>query len=206
MAPKKKEMSKEEKAEFYKKKREKERAKQKAEQKAAKAEHNKAADEQREAEMQKIKEQLKSKGLVMTEVETDGHCMYRALAHQCKLLGRGTGNSYQELRLQTAEYMRRNADAFLPFLTGPDGDVITEEGFMEHLDGVEKNAWGDNTELQALSEVLKSRVVVICADSPEHTFGDQYGEVGHTLMLSYHKHLHTLGEHYNSVHPKDTRM
>eukprot|EP00667_Euglena_gracilis_P022228 EG_transcript_24628 len=204
MAPK--QMSKEERAAYYKKKRDKERQKQQKELKATKAEQGQVLGRQRDEENAKLKARLTEKGLVYTSVPSDGHCMYRALEHQLKLLGRAQGGSYQELRQAAAEYIRRHPDAFAPFLMSADGEPLTAEEFEEYLRGVEGAAWGDNPELQALAHSLRSRIVVLTAEGPEHVFGAEYAAEGDTMMLTYHRHLHTLGEHYNSAHPPDVEV
>eukprot|EP00996_Jenningsia_fusiforme_P005364 NODE_6315_length_584_cov_25.450467_g5904_i0.p1 GENE.NODE_6315_length_584_cov_25.450467_g5904_i0~~NODE_6315_length_584_cov_25.450467_g5904_i0.p1 ORF type:complete len:157 (-),score=25.48 NODE_6315_length_584_cov_25.450467_g5904_i0:25-495(-) len=67
---------------------------------------------------------------------------------------------------------------------------------------VEGIAWGDHTELQAISQMLKVRIVVVSAAPHPLVFGEEWGDIAPVLHLSYHRHLHTHGEHYNSLHPK----
>lgn len=72
----------------------------------------------------KLQHKLAERQLQIREIQSDGHCMYRAIDDQLACRGQGVG--LKALRAQTANYMRAHADHFLPFLTNPNtGDMYT---------------------------------------------------------------------------------
>lgn len=72
----------------------------------------------------RLRQKLAEKQLQIKEISSDGHCMYRAVEDQ--LTERGSSLRIQELRAQTAQYMRSHEADFLPFLTNPNtGDMYT---------------------------------------------------------------------------------
>ncbi|KAB5517826.1 hypothetical protein PHYPO_G00171660 [Pangasianodon hypophthalmus] len=147
----------------------------------------------------KLRQKLAEKQLQIKEISSDGHCMYRAVEDQ--LTGRGCSLGIQQLRLQTAQYMRSHEDGFLPFLTNPNtGDMYTAEEFEKYCSDVaETAAWGGQLELRALTHVLQLPIEVIQADSPALIIGEEYDKPPITLV--YMRHAYGLGEHYNSVEP-----
>lgn len=52
-------------------------------------------------------------------------------------------------------------------------------------------------QLRALSHALKCCIEVIQAAGPPVVLGGEYPPPA--LMLTYHRHMYNLGEHYNSV-------
>ncbi|XP_058260400.1 deubiquitinase OTUD6B isoform X2 [Hemibagrus wyckioides] len=148
----------------------------------------------------KLQQKLAEKQLQIKEISSDGHCMYRAVENQ--LTGRSCSMGIQELRVQTAQYMRSHEDDFLPFLTNPNtGDMYTAEEFEKYCSDVaETAAWGGQLELRALTHVLQLPIEVIQADSPAIIIGEEYDKPPITLV--YMRHAYGLGEHYNSVEPQ----
>jgi OTU domain-containing protein 6 len=91
-------------------------------------------------EERELRRQLRPLGLAISEIPPDGHCLYRSLEDQLRQLqvvaaaagaapatvaapGIGEGAepgaaapSFMELRAQAADYMRRHADHFMPFV------------------------------------------------------------------------------------------
>ena len=57
--------------------------------------------------------------------------------------------------------------------------------------------WGGECELRAASLQLRRRIHVYQADGPMREVGEEFE--GEPLLLSYHRHQYTLGEHYNAV-------
>eukprot|EP00906_Rhabdomonas_costata_P006800 RCo009858 len=160
-----------------------------------------AAEGLRDAEKQAISRKLAQDGLVLTEVGSDGHCLFRAIEHQLKLLRGPQGPGFTELRRVAADFLRQNWERFAPFFVNANGDPANREEFFAHCQDIEKAAWGDSLELQALSEALRARIIVISAEAEDVVFGERWAESGVTMCLSFHRRLHTLGAHYNSVHP-----
>uniref|UniRef100_A0A673KTM3 ubiquitinyl hydrolase 1 n=1 Tax=Sinocyclocheilus rhinocerous TaxID=307959 RepID=A0A673KTM3_9TELE len=147
----------------------------------------------------KLRQKLMERHLLIREISSDGHCMYRAVEDQ--LTERGATLSLKELRAQTAQYMRSHADDFLPFLTDPNsGDKYTADEFEKYCNDVaDTAAWGGQLELKALSQVLQLPIEVIQAESPSIIIGEEY--VKPPITLVYMRHAYGLGEHYNSVEP-----
>ncbi|KAF5909123.1 otu domain-containing protein 6b, partial [Clarias magur] len=130
----------------------------------------------------KLSQKLSEKQLQIKEISSDGHCMYRALEDQ--LTGRGCSLGIQELRVQTAQYMRSHEGDFLPFLTNPNsGDMYTADEFEKYCSDVAVTAaWGGQLELRALTHVLHLPIEVIQADSPAIIIGEEYDKPPITLV------------------------
>jgi OTU domain-containing protein 6 len=63
---------------------------------------------------------------------------------------------------------------------------------------MEKTAvWGGECELKAISTVLQRQIRIFQASGPTRVIGEGYA--GDALLLSYHRHEFSLGEHYNAV-------
>lgn len=155
----------------------------------------------RNVETQKIKEILKKMGLMIYEIEADGNCLYNAVDHQLKSkINSGYGT--KQLRLETSQQIRSNINEYLPFLSNVNtGEMMTEEEFQDYCTKVANTTnWGGQVELRALSHVLKKSITVIQADGPPLVMGEEYSD-SESLVVSYHRHMYRLGEHYNSVQP-----
>lgn len=154
----------------------------------------------RHVEKVKIESELKSKGLSIFEVPSDGNCMYKALEHQLSLQDRLV--STETLRSEAAFFMRKHPDDFMPFMTNPDsGEPLTLEEFENFCQKTESStAWGGQIELRALSHSLETPIEVVQAEGAEILIGEEY-EDKEKLILSYHRHAFKSGEHYNSVIP-----
>lgn len=71
------------------------------------------------------------------------------MEHQLKTVKGPNTPNLTALRNMTSEFMRRNMDDFLPFLSHPDtGEILTEDQFQEYCDQVaETPAWGGQVEV-----------------------------------------------------------
>lgn len=57
-------------------------------------------------------------------------------------------------------------------------------------------------QLRALSDALKHSIEVIQASGSPMTIGEQYlSQHKKPLIVTFHRHLYRLGEHYNAVVP-----
>ncbi|XP_039592943.1 deubiquitinase OTUD6B [Polypterus senegalus] len=153
----------------------------------------------RHLEYQKLSQGLAQRHLQIKQIPSDGHCMYRAIEDQ--LICKGLNWNVQELRAQTAKYMRDHSEDFLPFLTNPcTGDVYTSDEFEKYCTEIGSTAaWGGQLELRALSHILKTPMEVIQAEAPSIVIGEEYEN--QPVILIYMRHAYGLGEHYNSVEP-----
>lgn len=154
----------------------------------------------RNMEMQKIKSELKKKNLMIYNIEADGNCLYNAVDHQLKLK---TNFSYgvKQLRTETSNQILTNKFDYLPFLTNSQtGEVMTEKELEEYCYNIANSTnWGGQIELKALSQVVKKPITVIQADGPPLVMGEEYSNNTDGLIITYHRHMYQLGEHYNSV-------
>lgn len=155
-------------------------------------------------ENESIGRKIKELELKIFDIPSDGNCLYRAVEHQLKLQGNTT--SVLELRNKTAEFIRQNKDRFLPFLINEQtGDMMTEEEVENYCHEVEStSAWGGNLELQSLAQALQRRINVVQSEGPILTFGEEF-PLESKIILSYHRHAFSLGEHYNSLIPFDKK-
>ncbi|XP_078606780.1 deubiquitinase OTUD6B-like [Branchiostoma floridae x Branchiostoma japonicum] len=154
----------------------------------------------RHQETQRIKALLRDRQLAVKEISSDGHCLYNAVAEQLKQVG--DEKSMSTLRQLTAEYMKSHTDDFLPFLSKHDtGDPYTPEEFEDYCNDIANTAaWGGQLELQALSRILMCSIEVIQAEGPAIKIGEEY-DAKLPIILTYHRHMYGLGEHYNTVRP-----
>lgn len=157
-------------------------------------------------EMNSITKVLRELNLQIHNIPADGNCLYLAVNHQLQVSGKPT-YSVSELRKKTANFMRVHKDDFIPFMYNEDddGDIISEESFENYCKEVEKTKlWGGQLELKALSNILTCPIKVIQAIGPPTIQGENFK--GPELILTYHRHLYRLGEHYNSTLPEEENV
>ncbi|KAG0211148.1 OTU domain-containing protein 6B [Mortierella sp. GBA30] len=155
-----------------------------------------------EVERKAIEELAQVLGVTVKDVTADGHCLYNAIADQLSQHYR-TETTVKNLRHDTAVYMREHADDFLPFLTNKQGDMMSTEDFVEYCNDLESTAvWGGQPELLALSRVHEVPIWVVQMGSPTVKLSADVYPTKTPLMVSYHRHMYGLGEHYNSLRPK----
>jgi OTU domain-containing protein 6 len=155
-------------------------------------------------ELSKIKQILKSKGLQLKEVISDGNCMYYAIADQC-LAKLNMIKSCQELRNAACEHMLKNPDDYRPFCASEDGELMDEEAFNEYCMKIkDPRVWGSSIELKALAEVFNVLIEVVQADGAGILIGESEMPNKEKLTLTYHRHMFGSGEHYNSTQPANT--
>uniref|UniRef100_T1PA48 ubiquitinyl hydrolase 1 n=1 Tax=Musca domestica TaxID=7370 RepID=T1PA48_MUSDO len=150
-------------------------------------------------EYRKLVDKLKKRQLALQNIPSDGDCLYNAVRHQLIQHGLGSHN-VRELRHETANYIHANKETLLPYMTNPQtGDLLNDEEFEKYCNDVRNTAaWGGQIELKALSSILKVPIEVIQADgSPTIQGADEFG--GSPLIITYHRHMYSLGEHYNST-------
>ncbi|GAA5918086.1 hypothetical protein JCM6882_004986 [Rhodosporidiobolus microsporus] len=170
------------------------------------AEAEVAAENDRSVELEKeaIDAQCRKYKVHIKEIEPDGHCMFSAVADQANFLKLSPAKeTYQSTRAHAANYMRTHPDDFLPFLPSevdPE-NMMSKSEFARYCDTVEKTAeWGGEPEIRALSLHYEAPIVVIQAgtEAVEHG-GDLPKE--RSMLISYHRKMYGLGEHYNSLRP-----
>jgi OTU domain-containing protein 5 len=132
---------------------------------------------------------LLEKDLIIVDVESDGNCLFRAVSHQLY----GTTEHHGIIRRYVYDYMSIEREYFSQFIVGG------LEGFDEYLRYQTQNgAWGDDCEIQAISEIYNRPVEIYAyANTPMRTFHENEGE-GRPMKLAYHGQ-----SHYNSITSKD---
>lgn len=151
-------------------------------------------------EDRKIAELLAARGLASFPVAADGDCLYNAIKHQ--LQSRLGVYEYEtsDLREMAADYIEDNKESIICYMTNPDtGDMLGEDEFRKYCHQVRNTkSWGGEIEVKALSSGLKCPIEIIQASgtSPVHGEGE---DPARKLVLTYHRHMYRLGEHYNST-------
>lgn len=157
----------------------------------------------RNTEIQAITSILIEKHLKLFSIPSDGDCLYRAVAHQLEK-NKAHITSVGDLRKTVANYIRNNKDEFMPFMSNPDSnEILNDIEFEEYCNKVEcTKAWGGQLEIRALSNSLQCPIHVIQAIGPNFiNQGDEFD--GPPLIITYHRHMYQLGEHYNSTEIPD---
>ncbi|KAI8647262.1 hypothetical protein BD408DRAFT_408872 [Parasitella parasitica] len=131
--------------------------------------------------------------LRIKQVVADGHCLYNAFADQLKARY-DRDVTYRELRKLAAEHMRQHPDDFRPFLYLEDGN------FDRYCDDIVNTAcWGGQLEVLALARSSQVPVDIIQDGGPIIKICDDEYPEKPPIKLAYHKHLYSLGAHYNSL-------
>ncbi|KAF9578716.1 hypothetical protein BGW38_005351 [Lunasporangiospora selenospora] len=156
-----------------------------------------------EVEHKAIAELAVAMSVAVKDITADGHCLYNAIADQL-LQHYSTQTTAKNLRHETAEYMRAHSDDFMPFLTNKQGDMMSDDDFLAYCTELESTAvWGGQLELVALSRTHKVPIWVVQMGSPTLKLSAEEFPTKKPLMVSYHRYMYGLGEHYNSLRPKD---
>lgn len=155
---------------------------------AAAEEEAKNQPSHRDVEIKKMKDLIKSWGLIERSIAPDGHCLYSAFA----VVG-GLEGGYKEARQKCGEFMLAHKDDFAGFL---------EEPIEDHVKKVMGTAeWGGQAEVMALARALEVRVKVLQAEGGVVEMGEEGGEK--EVWLAYYRHSFGLGEHYNALVKKE---
>ncbi|KAH8370936.1 hypothetical protein KR093_005580, partial [Drosophila rubida] len=155
----------------------------------------------KQIELQQITAKLSARQLTLHMIASDGDCLYHAVRHQLQVNAL-PGHSVQELRQETANYVRAHKDSLICYMTHPEtGDLLNDEQFEDYCqDIVKTHAWGGHIELKALSSLLRVPIEVIQAVGSSTLLGqEEFG--GAPLIICYHRHIYQLGAHYNSTLP-----
>lgn len=153
----------------------------------------------RNTEIQTITAKLKERNLKIFSIPSDGDCLYKAVAHQLAIK-KQQSISVEELRRNVATYISNNKDDFLPFMSNPDTcEMLTNEEFNDYCNKISSTKmWGGQLEIRALSNSLKCPISIIQATGPDCIEqGTEFGD--DPLIIAYHRHMYSLGEHYNST-------
>ncbi|KAH8246156.1 hypothetical protein KR038_001029 [Drosophila bunnanda] len=155
----------------------------------------------KQIELQQITAKLSSRQLSLHNIASDGDCLFQSIKHQL-IVNALPGHSVQELREETANYVRAHKDSLICYMTHPEtGELLNDEQFEQYCQDIAKtHAWGGHIELKAISSLLKVPIEVIQAEGAPTLLGqEEFG--GAPLVICYHRHIYQLGAHYNSTVP-----
>lgn len=155
----------------------------------------------RNVEMVTLKKLLAERQLLMQPIASDGDCLYNAIRNQLNVTGRHVPD-VSSLRHSTADYIVENKDTLKFYMTNTEtGDSLDDAEFNAYCSAVRNTpAWGGQIEITALSNVLKAPIEVIQATGPATIQGERvFNEPN--LIITYHRHMYSLGEHYNGTKP-----
>ena len=151
-------------------------------------------------------------GLRVAEMAADGHCLFRAIAHQLAYAEGGAAGGQPdtaaavEIRKVAAGQLRRGRALYEPFvLAGAVDDPGPPIEYEAYCARVESTAeWGGQAELQAIAAAFGKRIEVHSVGMPVVVMGDDDNparprDPRDVLRVSYHRAAYGLGEHYNSV-------
>lgn len=152
-------------------------------------------------EIQALKTLLNARHLQLTTIASDGDCLYNAVRHQLASK-RSQQHDVNTLRKMTADYIEANKDSLIFYMTNPSsGDILNDGEFERYCAAIRTTpAWGGQIELKALSNVLQVPIEVLQATGPPTVQNDGHFP-GPPLVLTYHRFMYSLGEHYNSTAP-----
>lgn len=152
-------------------------------------------------ELNTIKKILAKRDLLLHPIASDGNCLYNAIRNQLKITERFV-DDVQTLRNKTADYILQNKDSLIFYMTNPDsGDCLNDAEFEKYCSDLRNTAaWGGQIEISALSQILQVPVEVIQATGPSTIQGDEKFK-GPNLVITYHRNMYSLGEHYNGTRP-----
>lgn len=155
-------------------------------------------------ELNTIKKILAKRNLILHPIASDGNCLYNAIRNQLQITGR-FADDVQTMREKTANYIKQNKDSLIFYMTNPNtGDCLTDAEFEKYCSDLKNTAaWGGEIETSALSQILQVPIEVIQATGPPTIQGnDKFN--GPNLVITYHRNMYSLGEHYNGTRPKNT--
>ncbi|KAI4175759.1 MAG: hypothetical protein LQ343_001372 [Gyalolechia ehrenbergii] len=161
----------------------------------------------RQQESEAMRTLYTSRGLSEHQIQSDGHCLYAAVADQLTSreqnlvpkhsingtlhLTTSSAPPYKITRTVAASYIDEHADDFLPFL---------EESLDDYLSKIrDTGEWGGHLELLALAKAYDVDINVLQSSGHVEKIGSGTDGPKPALWLSYYHHNFGLGEHYNSL-------
>lgn len=163
-------------------------------------------EDMRVVELMKIGIMIEPLNLEVKEIRADGSCLYSAIIDQLQILPGPDKHKCltpKELRSIVSKEMLKFRIMYLPYLTGEDGHVISEEEYEKYCDSIlNPKTWGGHLEISAMSHYFKRPIYVV-----QDTFINEIkheGAIENTLKplyISFHKHYYEFGNHYNSLRP-----
>ena len=128
---------------------------------------------------------LQLNSMKIVPMNGDGNCLFRSVSHQLY----GDESFHMLIREASMRYISLEREYFCQFMIGG------AEKFDEYLAQMSRSgAWGDDIEIQAMSEIYNKPFNIFAYSSlPIRTFHEDHGQ-GRAIRLAYHGQCH-----YNSV-------
>lgn len=141
------------------------------------------------AKMEELfKKKLRNYDYVLHVVSGDGNCLFRSISDQVY----GTDKHNLIIREKCMDYIEKNSLYYSQFIEGG------EKNMKAYITRKRKSGvWGDNLEIQALSEIYKRHIeIYVNVDKPINSPNSNLYANRFPIKISYH------GErHYNSMVP-----
>ena len=137
----------------------------------------------------KFKKKLHSLNYILHIVPSDGNCIFSSISDQVY----GTDKHNLIIREKCMDYIEKNSVYYSQFIEGGEKQM---SAYIERKR--KKGIWGDNLEIQALSEIYKRPIeIYIEPGKPISTLNDnKFGNNRFPIKISYHGN-----KHYNSIVP-----
>lgn len=150
-------------------------------------------------ELQSLNKLLQQRQLALHPIPSDGDCLYNAVAHQLVHAGYAA-RDVATLRALAADYILAHKESLVFYMTNPrNGDILNDDEFDKYCQAVRSTpAWGGQIEIKALSNSLRVPIEVLQASGPP-TVQNEHDFAGAALIITYHRYMYSLGEHYNST-------
>jgi len=133
-------------------------------------------------EEERFRLEFKEKGWSIEDMAGDGNCLFRSVSHQVY----GDAKYHDVVREKCMDYVEAESSFFANYI---DGDV------KDYIQRMRQNGeWGDNVEIQAMSEIYGRRVEIYAySTEPMKTYQRHLGG-SNPIRISYH-----CRSHYNSI-------
>ena len=138
---------------------------------------------------EKFKKKLHNYNYILHIVPSDGNCLFSSISDQVY----GTEKHNSIIREKCMDYIQKNAIYYSQFIEGGETQMSA------YIERKRKNGiWGDNLEIQALSEIYKRPIeIYIDVNKPISSFSNKnLGIKRFPIKISYHGN-----KHYNSMVP-----
>ena len=152
---------------------------------------------------EKIKDNIEKLDFFIKKMEGDGNCMFRAVSDQIY----GNEDYHNIIREKCMKYLLIERKFFSQFVEGGDKEFDNYINMKSKL-----GVWGDDVELQAISEIYNRPIEIYCgSDKPLKTFHENFNEFNlkkendnknDTIKISPIRISYHGKEHYNSIIPR----
>ena len=137
---------------------------------------------------------------IALQINSDGHCLFSAIADQLSLLGVITQSTYITVRAAAADYIQSHPDDFIPFIPSASEDVMSQSELARYCASIRDTAeWGGELEILALSRAYNIPIHIVQGGTPSIVKHSPEGVDANTsnrnvVFISYHRKMYGLGE------------